>query len=32
LHLAAAVESGCDVFLTNDAQLTRFAAFTVEVV
>jgi predicted nucleic acid-binding protein len=32
LHLAAAVEGGCDVFLTNDAQLTRFTGLTVEVV
>jgi len=32
LHLAAAAESACDAFLTNDAQLTRFAGLTVEVV
>jgi predicted nucleic acid-binding protein len=32
LHLAAAVEAACDVFLTNDAQLTRFTGLTVEVV
>lgn len=32
LHLAAAVESGCDVFLTNDHQLTKFTGITVEVV
>jgi predicted nucleic acid-binding protein len=32
LHLSAALESACDLFLTNDAQLTRFTAITVEVV
>jgi predicted nucleic acid-binding protein len=32
LHLAAAVEAACDVFLTNDAQLTRFTGLTVQVV
>jgi predicted nucleic acid-binding protein len=32
LHLAAAVESACDVFLTNDAHLTAFPDITVEVV
>jgi predicted nucleic acid-binding protein len=32
LHLAAAVEGACAVFLTNDAQLTRFPGLTVEVV
>jgi predicted nucleic acid-binding protein len=32
LHLAAAVEAACDVFLTNDAQLTRFSGLTVELV
>ncbi|MEX2173838.1 MAG: PIN domain-containing protein [Pirellulaceae bacterium] len=30
LHLAAAIESGCDVFLTNDDQLANFAEFKVE--
>jgi predicted nucleic acid-binding protein len=30
LHLAAAVESGCRVFLTNDARLSRFTGITVE--
>jgi predicted nucleic acid-binding protein len=30
LHLAAALESGCDVFLTNDAHLTGFPELTVE--
>jgi predicted nucleic acid-binding protein len=30
LHLAAAIESGCDVFLTNDDQLTNFPDITVE--
>ena len=32
IHLAAATESGCDAFLTNDVQLTRFPDLTVEVV
>ncbi len=32
LHLAAAVESGCTAFLTNDVQLTRFTGLAVEVV
>jgi uncharacterized protein len=32
IHLAAAVESACDLFLTNDQQLTRFTAIVVEVV
>jgi uncharacterized protein len=31
LHLAAAVEHGCGLFLTNDAQLARFPDITVEV-
>jgi predicted nucleic acid-binding protein len=31
LHLAAAIESGCDVFLTNDNQLANFADITIEV-
>lgn len=31
LHLTAAVESACDVFLTNNAQLARFTSVTVEV-
>jgi uncharacterized protein len=30
LHLAAAIESGCDVFLTNDNQLANFPDITVE--
>ena len=30
LHLAAAIEFGCDVFLTNDNQLTNFPDITVE--
>ncbi|OWK42297.1 hypothetical protein FRUB_04375 [Fimbriiglobus ruber] len=30
LHLAAAIESGCDVFLTNDNQLANFQDITVE--
>jgi predicted nucleic acid-binding protein len=32
LHLAAAVEGACDLFITNDAQLTRFTGLVVEVV
>jgi predicted nucleic acid-binding protein len=31
LHLAAAIESGCDVFLINDHQLANFLDITVEV-
>jgi uncharacterized protein len=31
LHLAAAVEHGCTLFLTNDAQLKRFLGVGVEV-
>jgi uncharacterized protein len=30
LHLAAAIEFGCDVFLTNDGQLANFPDITVE--
>ncbi|MBW3539280.1 MAG: hypothetical protein KY476_03345 [Planctomycetes bacterium] len=30
LHLAAAIEAGCDVFLTNDHQLSNFPDITVE--
>jgi predicted nucleic acid-binding protein len=30
LHLAAAIEYGCDVFLTNDNQLTNFTDIAVE--
>jgi predicted nucleic acid-binding protein len=32
LHLAVAVESGCEVFLTNDNQLAGFPDITIEVV
>ncbi|VTT99121.1 Uncharacterized protein OS=Candidatus Entotheonella sp. TSY2 GN=ETSY2_19905 PE=4 SV=1: PIN [Gemmataceae bacterium] len=32
LHLAAAVEAGCDVFLTNDIQLTKFTGVRVELI
>jgi len=32
IHLAAAVHSGCDRFLTNDTQLVRFTSIIVEVV
>ena len=31
LHLAAAVEAGCDRFLTNDLRLASFPQLTVEV-
>ena len=31
LHLAAAIEHGCGLFLTNDAQLARCTAISVEV-
>ena len=31
VHLAAAVESGCDRFLTHDLRLARFAGIGVEV-
>ena len=31
IHLAAAIETGCDVFLTNDNQLANFLDITVEV-
>lgn len=30
LHLAAAIESGCDVFLTNDNQLANFPDIVIE--
>jgi predicted nucleic acid-binding protein len=30
LHLAAAIESSCDVFLTNDEQLASFHDITIE--
>ncbi len=30
LYLAAAIESGCDVFLTNDGQLASFADISIE--
>lgn len=32
IHLAAAVESGCDVFLTNDHRLNQFTGIRVEVI
>ncbi|MGH7964895.1 MAG: type II toxin-antitoxin system VapC family toxin [Candidatus Binatia bacterium] len=32
IHLGAAVVSGCEVFLTNDHRLDRFAELSVEVV
>jgi predicted nucleic acid-binding protein len=31
IHLAAAVESGCGAFLTNDARLAAFPVITVEI-
>jgi hypothetical protein len=31
LHLAAAIEAGCDRFLTNDNRLTTFPDLPVEV-
>lgn len=31
LHLATAIEHGCGLFLTNDAQMARCAAIPVEV-
>jgi predicted nucleic acid-binding protein len=31
LHLATAIESGCDVFVTNDNQLANFPDISVEV-
>jgi predicted nucleic acid-binding protein len=31
IHLAAAIEHGCGLFLTNDGQLSRCKAITVEV-
>ena len=31
IHLAAAVEGGCDLFLTNDGRLSAFAEIPVEV-
>ena len=31
IHLASAIEHGCGLFLTNDAQLARFKAIPVEV-
>ena len=31
IHLAAAVVSGCDVFLTNDHRLDRFPHITIQI-
>ena len=31
IHLAAALEGGCDIFLTNDARLSSFHDLTVEI-
>lgn len=32
IHLAAALVSKCDVFLTNDYRLKRFAEITIEII
>jgi uncharacterized protein len=32
LHLAAALVSKCDVFLTNDHRLSRFTGITIEII
>ena len=32
LHLAAAVISNCDVFLTNDHRLNRFTGISIETI
>ena len=32
LHLAAAIISNCDVFLTNDQRLNRFIGITIEII
>jgi len=31
IHLAAAIEFGCDRFLTNDARLSNFPEIAVEI-
>lgn len=31
IHLATAVENGCDIFLTNDGRLSRCTDLTIEV-
>ena len=31
LHLAAAIENSCTIFLTNDVRLKRFTGITIEV-
>jgi predicted nucleic acid-binding protein len=31
LHLAAALEAGCDRFLTNDTRLSKFSGISVEI-
>ena len=31
IHLASAIENGCGLFLTNDAQLSRCTAIPIEV-
>jgi predicted nucleic acid-binding protein len=31
LHLATAVEGGCQLFLTHDSRLSRFTSMTVEI-
>ena len=32
IHLASAIASGCDVFLTNDHRLDRFPDITIEII
>jgi predicted nucleic acid-binding protein len=32
IHLACAVEAGCDVFVTNDHDLTKFTGIRVELI
>jgi predicted nucleic acid-binding protein len=32
IHLAASLSAGCDVFLTNDHRLDRFAGIAIEVI
>ena len=31
LHVAAAIEAGCDRFLTNDARLSKCSSITIEI-
>ena len=32
IHLAAAVASKCDVFLTNDRRLSRFTGISIQII